>query len=404
MTPEALKGLKVVDFSWIIAGPLTTRVLANYGATVIKVESTLRLDAERANPPFRNGIPGVNTSAYFTIYNTNKLGMGLNLKHPKAKQVSMELVKWCDVMIENYTPGVMAKFGLDYESVKKIKPDIIMVSSSSYGQEGPYANLPGLGHHTSAMAGFPHFTGWPDAHFPQRIGAYCDIITPYYSVAAILAALSRRRKTGQGCYIDIGLYESGVTFLAPAMLEYQLNNNLGGRRGNRDDNAVPHGVFQCQGNERWLAIAVGSEEEWQAFCKVSGHPEWTIDSHFATFAARKKNEDMLERLISEWTKDHTSEDLFTLLNKAGVKAGMVQSAPDLLNDPQMQHRNFWWFQDHPEAGPHHVIGEGAILSKTPAEQYMNSPCLGEHTSQICTEILKMPEEQFVDLLADGVFE
>jgi benzylsuccinate CoA-transferase BbsF subunit len=401
---EALKGLKVLDLSWVIAGPLTSRILADYGATVIKVESSLRVDVERTNPPFRDGVPGVNRSSYFTIYNINKMSMTLNLKHPEGKKIILDLIKWCDVVVENFTPGVMAGFGLDYESMKKVNPKVIMVSLSSYGQDGPYANLPGLGFHASSLSGFPHFTGWPDAHYPQRIGAYCDVIAPYYSVVSILSAVSRLQETGEGCYIDIGLYESGVSFLASAMMDYQLNGNPGSRRGNRDDYAVPHGVFRCLGDERWLAIAVTNEKEWQTLCNISGHTEWLADGHFATFEARKKNEDMLERLISDWTIQHTADDLFKALNQAGVKAGVVQNAPDLLNDPQMHHRNFYWLQAHPEAGKHHVIGECAILSETPAGQYMNSPCLGEHTAKICQEILKMSDERYIELLSQGVFE
>ncbi|HXX59535.1 MAG TPA: CoA transferase [Dehalococcoidales bacterium] len=403
MTQGALDGLKVLDFSWVIAGPLTTRYLADYGATVIRLESSSRPDVERTSPPFKDNIPGINRSAYFVIYNTNKLSMTLNLKHPEGKKIAIDLIKWADVIVENFTPGVMASFGFDYESLKKIKPDTIMVSLSSYGQDGPYANLPGLGFHTSSLAGFPHFTGWPDRS-SQRIGAYCDVLTPYYSVAAILAAIRRRRQTGQGCFIDLSLYETGISFIETALMDFQLNGNPGGRRGNRDADAVPHAAYRCQGDERWLAIAVFNETEWHAFCKASGHTAWAKDARFSSFAARKKNEEALDKLITEWTLQRTAEELFTLLNKAGVKSGIVQNSRDVLLDPQMQHRNLFWLQDHPEVGKHHVQGECAIMSQTPAEQRMPSPCMGEHTEQICREILHLPEDKFIELLSDGVFE
>ncbi len=404
MKSIALQGLKVLDFSWVIAGPLTTKYLADYGATVLKLESPKRPDVERTSPPFRDGITGVNRSAYYVNWNTNKLSMTLDVKHPEGRKIAIELIKWCDILVENFTPGVMTSWGLNYESVRKIKPDIIMYSVSSYGQAGPYANLPGYGFHTSSLAGVVHYTGWPDAHFPQRVGAYCDVITPYFGVAALMTALSRKRKTGQGCYIDLSQYESGITFLTSGLLDYQLNGNPGGRRGNRDAQAAPHGVYRCQGDERWCAIAVFNDREWQALCRASGNPGWLEDSRFATLEDRKRNEGALDELIGGWTLTHTAEEAFALLNRVGVRCGVVQNSSDLVKDPQLEHREFYWLQDHKEVGRFHALGQGAIMSKTPAAPYLPAPCLGEHTEQVCREILHIPDARFIELLGEGVFE
>ena len=404
MNKAALEGLKVFDLSWVIAGPLITKILADYGATVIRLESARKPDVERTSPPFKDGIPGINRSGYYANWNTSKLSLSLNIKHPEGRKILEQFIAWADVLVENFTPGVMENMGLGYDGVTKINPGIIMLSVSSNGQTGPYAKVPGLGFHTASVAGFVHFTGWPDVDQPQRVGPYCDLVTPYFGVSVLMGALAYRHRTGKGQYIDLSQYESGVQFLIPPMLDFQLNGNPGGRMGNRSPCAAPHGVYRCKGSERWCAIAVFTEPEWESFCKASGNTNWAEDKSFSSLAERKQNEEELDKLVEGWTIKHTAEEVFSIMHGAGVPCGVVQNAADLVKDPQLKHRDLLWVQDHKEIGKFHSLGEAAILSKTPAKQYMTAPLLGEHTHQICQEILNMSDEKFIELVSDSVFE
>ncbi|MFC1982288.1 CaiB/BaiF CoA transferase family protein [Chloroflexota bacterium] len=404
MKSAALEGLKVFDLSWVIAGPLLTKILADYGATVVRLESSKKPDIERTSPPFKDGIPGINRSGYYANWNTSKLSLSLNIKHPEGRKILEELIEWADVLVENFTPGVMENMGLGYDEVTEINPSIIMLSISSNGQTGPFAKVPGLGLHTASISGLVHLTGWPDAEHPQRIGPYCDLVTPYFGVAALLAAIGHRRRTGKGQYIDLSQYESGLQFLIDPLLDFQLNDNLGGRKGNRSACAAPHGVYRCKGSDRWCAITVFNEQEWEAFCKATSGTDWYKDARFSSLANRKQNEGELDKLVDGWTVNHNAEEVFGIMHEAGVPCGIVQNSADLVNDPQLKYRDLLWVQDHKEIGKFHSLGEVAILSKTPARQYMPAPLLGEHTEQICHDILHMSDEKFIELLDEGVFE
>ena len=404
MNPSALQGLKVFDLSWVIAGPVITKILADYGATVIRLETAKKPDVERTSPPFKDGIPGINRSGYYANWNTSKMSLSLNIKHPEGRKIMEQLITWADILVENFTPGVMANMELDYEGVTKINPDIIMLSVSSNGQTGPYARVSGLGQHTASVTGFVHFTGWPDADHPQRVGPYCDLITPHFGVAMLMAALAYRRRTGKGQYLDLSQCESGIQFLIPSMLDYQLNGNPGGRMGNRSPCAAPHSAYRCRGDNRWCAITVSTESEWRSFCQAIGNPGWTQDDRFKTLTGRKQHEDGLDKLVENWTVNHTAEEVFQIMQKARVPCGVVHNAADLVNDPQLKHRKLLWMQDHKEIGKFHSLGEAAILSRTAGKQHLPAPLLGEHTQQICQQILHMPDEKFVELVTQGVFE
>lgn len=399
---NALEGVKVADFTWAVAGPVTTKYLADYGATVVRVESYDHPCFLRTSGPFKDRKAGPDTTGYFAFFNPNKYSVTIELDKPGGLKVAKRLIAWADVVVENFTAGVMAKHGLDYESLKAIKPDIIMLSTSGQGQNGPFAKVPIGGNWLVALTGFSYLTGWPDREPSQPFGAYNDFIAPRYGFMAILAALRHRDLTGEGQYIDISQLEAGVQFLAPAMLDYTVNGSEGVRMGNSSHCAVPHGVYPCR-NGRWCAIAVFSDGEWQAFCKVIGNPEWSKSQRYATFQNRKRNEDELNRLVSDWTMKQTPEEVMKLLQEAGVAAGVVESAQDVSEDPQLRYRKHFWPMEHKVIGIYDHLGEAAILSETPAQPKMPSPCLGEHTQFVATQFLKMSDQEFVELFNEGAF-
>ena len=399
---NALQGLKVADFSWVVGAPLCTKVLAEHGATVVRVESIKRVDNIRTTPPYKDGKPGINRSGFFNSYNNNKYSMALDLSHPKGVETAKKLVTWSDIVVENFGPGTIEHLGLGYEELKKIKLDIIMLSVSMLGQDGPYARQVGFGHMLQALGGFVSVLGWPDRMPVGFQIAYNDYPSALYGVLAILSALEYRKRTGKGQHIDLSMFECGISFLSPAILDYVANGRAQQADGNRCAYAAPHGAYRCLGDDRWCAIAVFSDDEWRAFGKVVGKPEWTENTKFATLSARKANEDELDKLTEEWTCRHKAEDVMDTMQTAGVPCGVVQNGHDLLLDPQLQHRRHFKVLQHSEMGPVHYTAPPFKLSRTPARIETPSPCLGEHTEYVCTHILGLSDAEFLQLLNEGV--
>jgi len=401
---SVLEGLKVLDFGWAWTGPLTAKTLCDYGAEVTKIEGRSRPDIHRVSaPPFKDNIPGVDRSGTFNQDNTGKLSIALNLAHPGAVQIVKRLVARTDVVIENYAGGVLTRMGLGYDELRKVKPDIIMLSSCMQGQTGPHSTHPGYGLHLTSLAGFSHIAGWPDRE-PAWLSAYTDFPAPRFNVAILLAALDYRRRTGRGQYIDMSQFENAIHYLAPLILDYTVNGRVAIREGNRYAYAAPHNAYRCRGNDRWCAIAVFTDEEWQKFCQVIGNPAWTNSPRFMTLQSRKENEDELDRLIEEWTINHTAEEIMSMMQACGIGAGVLQTAEDLLeHDPQLRHRHLYWELEHPEIGKHRAPGPAFMLSKCPYE-VRRSPLLGEHNEYILREVLNLPDEEIAELVIEGVIE
>lgn len=398
-------GIKIAGFYWAVAGPLTMKYFADYGATVIRVETTKRPCTLRISAPYKDDKPGLDRSGYFNHFNANIFSLVLNMDHPRALEVARRLVAESDVVMENYTPGVMEKWGLGYEELKKVKPDIIMLRQSGFGSWGPYAQQPAFGMILAAMAGLPNFIGWPDGWpLPVGVSAYTDCIAPRFAAAALIAALDYRNKTGKGQLLDLSQFETALYFIIPALLDYASNGREPSRIGNSCPYAAPHGVYLCKGEDRWCTIAVSSDEQWANLCKVMGKTEYIDDPRFNTLINRKKNEDELNRLLSDWTSNLTAEEVMERLQAAGVPAGVVKNAADIYDDPQLRQRNLFWPLNHHDMGLFTHLGQGFELSKTPAQAYMPSPRLGEHTEYVCTKILGMTDEEFVELVSAGVFE
>ena len=398
-------GLTILAFCWAVVGPLTMKFFADHGATVIRVETSLRPCTMRISAPYKDDKPNVNRGGYFNYYNSNILSLSLNMNQPEAIEIAKKLVAESDVVMENYTPGVIEKWGLDYEELKKIKPDIIMLRQSGYGSWGPYANLPAFGMVLVPIAGLPNFIGWPDKEpLPVGVSAYTDCISPRFASAALIAALDYRNKTGKGQLLDLSQFETSIYFLMPAVLEYISSGREPSRIGNSSPYAAPHGVYPCKGDDRWCTIAVFTDDEWISLCREIGKPEYIEDPRFNTLVNRKKNEDELNKLLSDWTTGLTAEEVMERLQAAGVPAGVVKNTADMCDDPQLRERNIYWPMEHSEMGLFTHLGQSFQLSKTPARAYSPSPLLGEHTEYICTKILGMSDEEFVNLMQAGVFE
>jgi len=401
--PSLLEGIRVVDFTWNIVGPLTTRALADYGAEVVKVESSSRPDPHRMASPHKDDVPGLDRSGNFSQDNNGKLSVAINLSHPEGAEIAKRLVARSDIVVQSFAHGVMERLGLGYESLKQVKPDIIMLSTCMQGQTGPYAGHPGLGYHLVALSGISHITGWPDRQ-PPFLGPYTDYIAPHFHVLAILAALDYRSRTGRGQHIEVSQYENSVHFMAPAILDYVLNGRTAGRQGNRHASAAPHNAYRCRGDQRWCAIAILDEVQWEAFCTVIGRPSWSGDPRFSDLSARKLNEDELDRLVEEWTTRHTAEEVMEMMQAAGVAAGVVQTGEDLLEkDPHLKHRRFFREVDHPEIGKHYARGPSFILSRCPWLP-QRSPLLGEHNEYVLKKLLGMSDEDIAALTIEGVLD
>ena len=319
--PQPLAGLKVLDFMWVIAGPFCTRVLADYGATVIKVESTGKIEPARTSPPFKDGEKTPEHSLPFADFNTGKLGVTIDPNNPVGREVILDLVRWADVVTESFSPKAMKAWGLDYASLKAVNPNIIMLSSCLMGQTGPRAMVPGYGNMAAAITGFYQLTGWPDRSPAGPYLAYTDGVSPRYMLVTLLAALEHRRRTGLGQHIDISQAEAAIHMLAPAIMDFGVNEHVWSRCGNRDLNACPHGVYPLCGDDEWIAIACDEDAQWQRLTTLMGDA-FTL-AGLDGLADRRVREDEIDAAIAAWTSAQEGADLQRRLIDAGVAAHVV---------------------------------------------------------------------------------
>jgi len=346
---------------------------------------------------------GIDRCGWFDMYATGKRSIGLNLKDARGRELVKKLAAWAGVVSDNFTPGTMERWGLGYEDLKRLKPDIIMIEMSMFGKGGPAAGQSGFGTMMQASAGYTSSVGWPDRPPTGSSIPYTDFVGCWYAIVAILGAIDYRKRTGKGQHIDLSQYETGVGFLSTALLEYTANGKVMKPMGNRSPHAAPHGVYRCLGEDRWCAIAVCTESEWRAFCRVLGSPDWSKGGKFASLARRKENEDELDGAVQSWTLTRTAEDVMASLQQAGVPAGVVATGRDLDQDPQLRHREHFKLLDHPEIGVHAYQDASWRLSRTPAE-IERSPLFAEHNEYVYRNVLGLSESEFESLLADGVLE
>ncbi|MDO9536025.1 MAG: CoA transferase [Bacillota bacterium] len=403
MEKRVFEGIKVAEFGGFAAGPGVGKMMADFGAEVVRVESFARPDGFRTHyPPYTDNEPGLNRSGCFAIHNNNKYDITINLKASGASEIAQKVIAWADVVIENFTPGTMEKLGLGYEALVEIKPDLIMVGSCNQGQTGPHANHPGFGSQLTSLSGFTHLTGYPDDSPILLYGPYIDYIGVGYGIISVTAALDYRRRTGKGQYIDLAQYEGGLQFIAPVLLDYLINNRVATRMGNRHSTAAPHDVYPCLGEDRWCAIGIFSDREWEKLVEVMGSPRWTHDPKFSTLPGRKSNEDELYSHMAEWTASFTAEQLMERLQSVGLRAGVVNNMKDLYNDPQLKHRHIWCKLEHPEMGSFNYESPAFQLSETPAVIDRPSPCIGEHNYYFFTNLLGFSEDEYNKLLEQNI--
>jgi len=404
MPTQPLSDIKVLDFMWAIAGPGSTRMLADYGATVVRVESTHRFDATRTVGPFIKGKPGAENSGLFYNMNAGKRMLTLDLSKEDARSVVLDLVGWADVVTESFSPKAMRAWGFDYESLRKIKPNIIMLSTCLMGQTGPMAQYAGFGNLAAAIAGFTNIAGWSDRPPAGPFGAYTDYIAPWFNAAAILAALEYRDRTGLGQHIDLSQAEASMHFLSPALLDMAVNGRVQQRMGNRDINYAPHGVYPTAGVDQWIAIAVTNDKQWNSLCGVMNRPELVAESRFVTPAARLAQQDELDALLSAWTQDKDTFQLEQQLQERGVPATAVRSMKELYDDPQLQHRGHFVQLTHPKYETTTVEGSRFRLSRTPANITGSATTIGRDNQYVLETLLGYSEERITELVAAGVLE
>jgi crotonobetainyl-CoA:carnitine CoA-transferase CaiB-like acyl-CoA transferase len=400
---KALEGLKVLGFIQAVAGPFTASILTYFGATVVRIESRTRLEWHRQLGPFVGNKVDPDRASPYLCVNGGQMSLSLNMKHPRAPEVIARLVKWADVVVENFAGGVMKRMGVSYEDLIKIRPDIIMVSESIYGQTGPLSDVSGYGGTLTALTGLPHITGFPD-QMPQFPGfAITDYVAPRVAALALVAALDYRRRTGTGQHIDAAQIEAALPLMTPIFLECQANGHQPVRAGNRSTRAAPHGVYPCKGYQRWCVICVNTDQEWSAFSQAIGAPAWTSAQQYATLATRLENSDELDRMVATWTTTKDPQEVMEILQGAGVPAAVVQQGHDLGSDPQLRHRGFYKDLELPGIGNLTFPGMPARLSETPYEIH-RAPLLGEHNEKFLVGELGMPQDEYARLKAEGTFE
>ena len=399
-TPRALEGLKVVLAGHVVVGPLTGWFLALHGATVVRVDSHARLDGLRMQRPFPpDEKPTINTGVYFANVNSSVLCVSIDWKKPTGKAIVDRLLRWADVVIENFSVGTMEKLGFGYSTVSKDNPGVIYLSTCMFGQKGPMASLVGLGTAGMAMAGFVHLTGWPDLEPNPMQTYYTDYINCKLGAAVILAALEKRRRTGRGQYLDQSQVEGGVQFLAPLAMDWYTNRRSATRSGNRVTEAAPHGAYPCQGDDRWCFIAAFSDQQWRGLRRAMGEPSWADDGKFGTVVGRKQHEDALDALIAEWSRERTAEEVEARLQAEGVPSSVVENSRDTREDVQLNHRGFFRRLPHSVIGEHTYRGPSFRLSKTPDNQFAG-PALGEHNFEVC-KMLGMDDDEIGEAIGEG---
>ena len=399
---RALGDVKVVVFGGYAAGPWIGKVLANFGARVVHVESKDRPDGFRLEyPPFKDGERGINRGGTFAFFNDSKYGITLDVKKPGGVELARRLTDWCDILIENMRPGVMARIGLGYDALVETNPDLIQLSTCNMGQTGPRAHTPGFGSQLSAMAGFCGLAGEPDGPPMLLYGPYIDFIAAFYGTSAVLAALEHRHETGKGARVDISQYECGVSFLAGAILDYHLSGAIAERRGNEDPCAAPHGAYACAEDE-WLTLSCWSDAEFNSLAAVLGKAQWSADERFATLAARQEHGARIDAAISAWCVARRAEAAARLLQASGVHAYPVNTVADLFSDPQLVHRNTWRVRRHPIIGDQAYYFPGFDLLDTPGDVTSPAPLLGGDNERVYRELLGLTAADIDRYRAGGV--
>ena len=414
-----LAGIRVADFCWMGVGSVATRLLADFGAEVIKIEDRTRIDTPRKLPLYKGENPrnfgeevvgaDPDKGGLFNNYCRNKLGVTINMRSAEGRRLAERLIATSSVVTENFAPGVMERWGLTYDRLTELRPDVIYARMSGYGHSGPHASYRSYGPVVQAVSGLSYISGLPGRE-PSGWGlSYMDNQAAFYNSAAILMAIRRRTMTGQGTEIDVSAVETGIGLLGPVLLDVTVNGRVtrGGDypTGNRLEHpdAAPHGVYPALGEDRWVAIAVFSDAEWSRLVEAMGRPQWALDKRFRSQRSRWEHQDALDAAISGWTRQRDRHEITKLLQDAGVRAGAVQNAEDLNEtDPQLEHRGVFFELDHPVIGEARFEGVPIRFAKMSADNWRSGPLLGEDNEFVFRELLGVSADEYAELASSGV--
>lgn len=408
-----LEGVRVLDLCWVWAGPYCTMQLAHMGAEVVRIESRKHPCLTRYLPPWADMVPGPNRAFFFNQYNLGKRSITLDLKTPAAREIVFRLVALSDVVACNFAHGAIERLGLSYDRLREVKPDLIMISLTGYGDSGPYRDYVAYGPAQVPLSGFSMLSGYRGFPPMHTAISYPDPNAGIHGAFAVLAALYHRRLSGEGQYIELSQWDCSIELLGDALLGYSMNGTEPERDGNRDPNMAPHGLFRCKDPgessfgtpiDRWVAICARNDKDWATIARVMGRFELATDPRFATLAARKRNEEELERLIGEWTLELDGDLVVERLQAAGIAAAVSADNKFLAEDPQLNARGYFCELLHPEVGVRKHAGIPWRMSRTPSVISRHAPLLGEHTDVVLSDLLGMTGQEIAKLKKEGVLE
>jgi benzylsuccinate CoA-transferase BbsF subunit len=397
-------GIRVLDFCWVGAGAFVTRLLADMGADVIKVESHAHPDNLRLSGPHKAGARHLEGSGYFASRNTNKKSIALNMSRPQARAIARELAQKCSVVTNNFRPGVMERWGLGYAELAAVNPALIYLAMPMQGSSGPHKSYIGFGSTIAAISGLVEMSGAPDrapigtgTHYPDHVP------NPGHALVGLLAALYHRARTGEGQFIELAQLESTVNLMGPSILRYAATGTLPRRNGNRRNGSAPCGVFPCAGDDVWCAIEIEDDRGWQALVEVLGRPQWMADARFDTLEGRSQCLDTIEEKLAQETRRFEASALVLALQARGVASSLVETSRDVMEDAQLNARGYWRGIDHAEMGritvnvpPFFAADEGRKREPAPP------PLLGEHTREIATGLLGLSDSECTRLMNEQV--
>lgn len=399
MADLPLATIRILDCTQIWAGPRAVKLLADMGAEIIKVESEKRPDPLRESPvsPAKMGPGGLPYTSSFSQLHRNQRSLSLDLTTPEGVGIFRALAKISDVVIDNFSRGVLARLGVGYEDLKRLKPDIIVISMPIFGHTGPESHYIGYGVTMEQMSGMLSLTGYPGGK-PMKSGTNeGDPMNAIHAAAAVLTALYYRARTGKGQFLDFSQLESVIPLIGEYFLDYSMNKRIPPRQANRDNSMAPHGCYRCQGEDSWLAMAVSNDEEWAALCKAMGNPAWCQDEKFSDALRRWHHQEELDRHLEGWTRQQDRDEAMRLLQAAGVPAGAVLAPQELFHNPQIKERNFAPVVAFPGRGTFQYFGPVWTLSKTPGNIRLPAPRLGEHNHDVLGELLGLPPAEIARL-------
>jgi benzylsuccinate CoA-transferase BbsF subunit len=412
--PDALAGYRILDFGTAFASPMAAHLLADMGAEVIKIESHTRLDGLRLGRPIvGEDIAGGDRGEWpeyqpvFHGLNRSKLGITVNIKHPEGVELLKRLVRLSDVVINNFSPGVMDRAGLGYDVLRAAKPDLIYVSLPAAGESGPLRDIVTYAPVIAALAGISGLVGYSSAR-EDFVGtlqvAFCDAVGALHAVVAILSALRHRLATGEGQAIEVAQWEAAVSMLGEGLLDYVMNGRVLSPVGNTHPTMVPHNNYRCAGDDAWVAIAVRSDDDWGAFCQATGHPEWADDARYVDAYRRRQHRTELDALITTWTSQRTPYEIMEILQAAGVAAMPVMNLEDQFRDPHLRAREIHLESEHPKVGLEFLHGIPWRLSETPGRISRPAPLLGEHNQYVFGDLLGLPGAEIQRLAEAGAID